>query len=88
MDKAPWLPLPLGPALSGQFPEIERFVRLDQSSAIVRNGSNSFEEDVLYTDVSFFELFSFPLIQGNPETVLSDPSNIVLTPEMAEKYFG
>lgn len=85
--KSPWMPLPMGPAISEQFPEIENFVRIDQSSLIVRNGNRSFEEDILFAEESFFEVFTFPLMQGNPETVLNDPNNIVLTPEIAAKYF-
>lgn len=88
MDKSPWLPLPLGPTLKERLPEIREFVRLDRNTIIVRNENKSFEEDILFGDASFFEMFSFPLIQGDAETVLDDPNNIVLTPDMAEKYFG
>src|SRR5699024_8416345 len=37
---------------------------------------------------SFFNIFSFPLIQGNPATVLSKPNSVVLTKSTAQKYFG
>lgn len=88
MSKSPWLPLPLGPAISNKFPEIEGVVRADESNYVIRNETRSFEQDILLVDPSFFEIFTFPLIKGSPETVLSDPNNIVLTPETARKFFG
>lgn len=88
MSKSPWLPLPLGPTISDKFPEIEGVVRADESNFVIRNETRSFEQDILLVDPSFFEIFTFPLIKGSPETVLRDPNNIVLTPEMARKFFG
>lgn len=88
INKSPWLPLPLGPTLKDRFPEIVSFVRPDEGTVVVRNENESFEQEVLYTDPSFFEMFSFPLLQGSVESVLNDPGNVVLTPETAEKYFG
>ncbi|MEX0647318.1 MAG: ABC transporter permease [Balneolaceae bacterium] len=86
--KSPWLPLPLGPTISELFPEIEHAVRTDESNFIVRNGTRSFEQDVLLVDPSFFEVFSFPLLNGSAENVLSNSRNLVLTPETADKFFG
>lgn len=85
---SPWLPLPLGPTLKDRYPEIQHFTRPGQGNVVVRNENQSFEQEVLYTDPSFFEMFSFPLLQGSPETALKDPNNIVLTPETVQKYFG
>ena len=46
------------------------------------------EENGFYADSTFFDLFSFPLRYGNPETALTAPRSLVLTTTMAEKYFG
>jgi len=46
------------------------------------------ENYVIAVDSSFFEIFSFPLIQGDPKSALKEPYSIVLTKEMADKYFG
>ena len=46
------------------------------------------EERVIAADSSFFEIFSFPLLKGDPKSALKEPYSIVLTKEMAEKYFG
>lgn len=85
--KSPWLPLPLGPTINEQFPEIEQFTRVDESNLLVRNEDRSFQNRILLTDASFFEIFSFPLIEGSPNEVLQDPLSVVLTPESARKFF-
>jgi putative ABC transport system permease protein len=46
------------------------------------------EKQVLAVDSNFFEVFQFPFIAGNPAKSLHDPNSIVLTEEMAQKYFG
>ncbi len=46
------------------------------------------EKGVAFVDSTFFRIFSFPLKEGDPETVLSNPRNMVLTESAARKYFG
>lgn len=86
--KSPWLPLSLGPLLKDRIPEIKNFVRADQFTTIIRTENQSFEEELTYVEDSFFNVFSFKLLQGNPNTVLKEPKSLVLTPEIASKYFG
>ncbi len=86
--KSPWLPMPLGPALKDRIPEIEKYSRFDQNSYIVAGVNQSFEEEISFVESNFFEVFSFPLIQGAPESVLSEPNDMVITPQIADKYFG
>jgi putative ABC transport system permease protein len=83
----------VGPALSQQFPEIENWVRLYEptrySPAIISRDENTFQEDkFFYADSSFFEIFSYDFIAGNPGTVLDQPRSIVLTRSTAAKLFG
>ncbi len=79
----------VGPQFQRMFPQIEEFVRVDKYSYSVSNETHTFEESgVLHVDAPFFEVFSFPLLQGNPETALAEPYSVVLTPATAEKYFG
>ena len=82
-------PAPLGPALKDNFPEIKDYVRLNFTSAFVKANEKSFsEKKVLYADPSLFRIFSFPLLSGNVNEILSDPNDIVISSDAAKKYFG
>lgn len=78
-----------GPAFKEAIPEIKAYVRFDnEKRSIVKVGNEIFTQNTAWTDESFFKVFSFPLIAGNPNTALSDPHAVVLTDEVAIKYFG
>ena len=79
---------PLGPSLKKDFPEIINATRITWRRFRLTYDDDSFDEEVGMADGSIFEMFTFPLIKGDPATALSDPHSIVLTEEMAEKYFG
>ncbi|MBX7124595.1 MAG: ABC transporter permease [Cyclobacteriaceae bacterium] len=86
-------PTALLPTLQKNFPDIEDGVRVYNQSAwspyIVRQGDKLFQEKRFYfADSTFFKVFSFRLLQGNPDKALSDPATVVLTQSMARKYFG
>ena len=80
---------PVAPALLDNFTEVEYAVRITRGSGIVKHGEKQFfENGIFYADQSFFNVFTFPLIKGDPETVLQEPYTAVLTESTAEKYFG
>jgi putative ABC transport system permease protein len=83
---------PMAEALLNDYPEVEEVVRLRQAGGwLVRKGDRIFHEtaqDFLFADSTFFDVFSFNLIKGDPKTCLRDPRSIVLTEEYARKYFG
>ncbi|KPK87073.1 hypothetical protein AMJ80_12695 [bacterium SM23_31] len=83
---------PVGPAMVDEFPEVVNTVRVTTNVAqkvLFRDKGNSFYEDGFYAaDPNFFEFFKFPLVSGDPKTVLDDPHAIVITEEIAQKYFG
>jgi putative ABC transport system permease protein len=79
---------PLGPSLEKDFPEIIRAARITWRGFRLTYSEKSFDERVGMADGSIFEMFTFPLIKGDPATALSEPRSIVLTEETAEKYFG
>ncbi|MBN1274620.1 MAG: ABC transporter permease [Candidatus Aminicenantes bacterium] len=86
-------PEPLGAALVEEFPEVVRAVRIYHPSwvtkwAVSHEGRSFYEEDVYFTDSSFLEVFTFPLIKGDPETALKGPRTAVITQAASEKYFG
>jgi len=82
---------PIGPLLENDFPAgIEKMVRIrSDSRTLLKVGDNHFiENSFLWAGESFFTVFSFPLLRGDPESVLSNPNNVVLTRSAAEKVFG
>ncbi len=82
----------LAPALKQDLPEIKNstyFMQLPESfKLLIRNGTKGFEESVILADSNFFEMFPFKYKEGNPATALSAPNSIIITEEMAKKYFG
>ncbi len=73
-----------------EFPEVENATRVSRPGrAPVRYKDKEFHENyVCYADNSFFEVFTFPFVSGNPEAALKAPYTVVITQEIAEKYFG
>ncbi|UFH54385.1 ABC transporter permease [Spirosoma sp. KNUC1025] len=80
-------PDPIGPALKADLPDVKRFVRFQGERAVVKSGSNVFNEYIRLADPDFFRMFSFSLQAGSPDA-LTDPSAIILSEPMARKYFG
>ena len=86
-------PPALAPVLKEAFPEVAQSVRLFPSWGtkflIGTDESNRFyEEGVLRTDSTFFDVFTFKPLFGNLESALNAKDNIVVTESMAKKYFG
>src|ERR1700730_12756232 len=77
-----------GPGFKHAIPEIEDFVRIKSEGYTVRSGSQLFDQDALSVDENFFTVFSFPLLEGDPRTALKDIHSVVLSEEVAKKYFG
>ncbi|MEP6614930.1 MAG: ABC transporter permease [Ginsengibacter sp.] len=79
----------VGPEFKRTFPLVEDFARTFISSSVVKNGDKIFDEShILFADPSFFKIFSFRLLKGDPATVLDSRDKIVITQSMAKKYFG
>jgi len=81
---------PLGPTMKEEYPEVIDAVRFkDENNVLIRTDQKTFLEDqVLYADSGFFTIFTFPLIRGNPEKVLSAPNSMVITSSTASRIFG
>ena len=77
-----------GPRFAKNVPGIQSFVRVQSGSEDIKNGTEVQSQDLLYVDTGFFSVFSFPLINGNPATCLSEPHSIVLSEDAAIKHFG
>ncbi|RNC92332.1 MAG: ABC transporter permease [Allomuricauda sp.] len=87
-DKFALAPLPLSEALQNDYPEVEAVTNLNQDFTLLVNGHESYPEQGLSTDSSFFEVFSVPLLQGDREAVFQDINTIVLTESLSKKIFG
>jgi putative ABC transport system permease protein len=83
---------PMAEAMLNDYPEVEQTVRLRKAGGwIVKRGDLTFQEtddDFLFADSTFFDVFSFKLLKGDPATCLTEPRSIVLTEKYARKYFG
>lgn len=87
VNVTPW---PSGPVWKEEVPEIEEQCRLAfQGGHLFTEGENKFFEDgILVVDSSFFDMLTYHFIYGNKEGVLREPNTMVITEELAIKYFG
>lgn len=83
-------PAPLASFLQNKFPEISKTVRIAHlAKGLVSSGELKFSEDrIILADSSIFDVFTLPLLRGDPKNVLSEPKSIILSRSTAEKYFG
>ena len=97
-DKTPNTPAPMAAAMKQEFPEIEGTARImplfaEDKTLLQFKGNNAtpksfYETNGLMADASFFKLFTYNFIEGNPNTALQDPNTIVLSEAIARKLFG
>lgn len=83
------LPMPLAPTVKDKFPEISETVRLVPQRATISLGEDTYSENTIgAVDPSYFSVFSFDFISGDPANALREPYSMVISVEKAEKYFG
>src|SRR5688572_14851500 len=79
----------IGPDLKTNFPEVQHYVRMHGSNALLSYGDTFFKEEaVYYASQDFFKVFGYPLISGEDSTALKGLNKMVLSESMAKKYFG
>ncbi len=81
------LPMAVGPTLGSEVPGIRHFTRLSRTGGSLNYGDKIFHERILYADTTFFSMFSFDIIAGDKDPLKSQ-KNIVISEELAIKYFG
>ncbi len=76
--------------LPEEMPEVEKLVRFqDYQPRQIKVGDKKFRENYAFTaDKEVFEVFDFTLVKGDPKTALREPQSIILTEDIAHKYFG
>lgn len=90
-------PMPLAGVLEAGVPEITDSVRIQgyfegalpgAASVSLTDSEERFRERFFWADASIFRIFSFPLIEGDPDRALVEPMSVVVTESAARKYFG
>ncbi len=79
------------PALKRDHPEIEAYVRMrgtESAWLIIQGDTRFYERKVIWAEAPLLDLFAIPLVAGNPRTALTEPYSVVISEEMASKYFG
>lgn len=82
---------PMGPALVAEVPEVESSMRIAPyfGQPSIKYDLKAFAEDkVFFVDSNFFEFFDYKLLEGDVQSVLKEPNTMVMTKEVATKYFG
>ncbi len=81
---------PLTPIMAEEFPEVLNAARIAKSPDVfIEYDKTRFQEKgFLFADSTVFDIFTFPLLRGDPKTVLKDPFSMVITEKIARKYFG
>ena len=79
----------IGKEIKNAFPEVADYTRFSRTESLVKFGEKTFKEkNILYAQSSFFDIFSFPLLMGKPDSSLLAINHAVITEETARKYFG
>ena len=81
---------PVAPTLTAHYPEVEKAVRIIHEEGIrFKRGNDQFQEDrVASADAELFDVFTLPMIEGDPATALREPHTMVITESAAKRYFN
>ena len=81
----------MGQLLKKDYPQVEEFTRLYTSNGnkFIKKGNEFIDEkNVANVDSTFFNMFAFPVIEGDTKTALNEPNTVVITASMSKKYFN
>lgn len=80
---------PLAKTLKAEFPYVENTVRIKNAGSmhVKLNNNSVLENGFAFADPSLFDVFTLPMINGNPKTALAEPNSVVITESTALKYF-
>ncbi|MBD8490926.1 ABC transporter permease [Echinicola sp. CAU 1574] len=82
-------PKPLGPALKEEYPAISAFSRFStMDNLLFTVGEQKISSDGAFVDISFLDMFDFPLLEGDKQVVFKQPTDIVITQDFASRLFG
>jgi len=78
----------VGESFAKEIPEVQQYVRINGVAITVKRNNDVFTENSLFVDDNFLSVFTFPLLKGNKGTALKDLHSVVLSKDIAKKYFG
>jgi ABC-type antimicrobial peptide transport system permease subunit len=78
----------VGGSFAKEIPEVQQYVRINGTYVTVKKNNDVFTENPLFVDDNFFSVFSFPLLAGDKRNALKDLHAVVLSEDLARKYFG
>lgn len=78
----------MAPNLINDFPEVINAIRIYRYGGVLSHGEKSYGNACFFVDPSILNIFTFPLIRGDNKEALIDPSSVLITEDLAEKYFG
>lgn len=82
-------PGPLAASLRNELPEIKYAARVCQGGQeLLRTGDKSIYVNGMYAETDFFNMTTFPALQGDPISALREPGSVVITMSTAKKLFG
>ena len=82
-------PLPVGPALAKDFPEISAMTRVSSGlKTLVKFEEERFFERVSFIDPKWSEIFNIPVVHGEAAKSMAAPNQAVISQRLAKKYFG
>src|SRR5215218_10750526 len=90
LQKLAVAPDPLAFTLVNDYPQVENAVRFrNYGTSLVKKGTQNIKEErIIFTDSTLFDVFTLPMLAGNPKKALAEPNTVVITESIARKYFG
>ncbi len=84
---------PLAEALENDFPEVEHAVTVmnlekENMAITIKHENDTYKSTGVFASPTFFETFTFPLIEGNKTQALQEKNNVVVSEDLANKLFG
>jgi putative ABC transport system permease protein len=82
------VPAKLAEVIADELPEVAQVTRLSRNDEIMQYGDKIFMQETWYVDSGFFQMFSFPILEGSINKIFRTGNEAVITPQVALKYFG
>ena len=88
LQQEAFTPVPLAAALKEEYPEIIRASRYEKIGMALPKGDEFITEEISFVDNDFLKMFNIELIQGDINSAFTGPHNLIISEEMADKFFA